>query len=64
MTYDLSSSQSSDVHVKPYKLPKMVDEVDFNLQIGTEIPMNERAMLHWDNINYFVPAPKKTAVQK
>ena len=60
MTNSLNQSTES----RPYKLPKMVDEVDFNLQKGTAIPKNERALLHWDQVNYFVPAPKQTATTK
>jgi len=48
----------SSTEGKAYKLPKLVDEVDFSKHEDNPLPENEQAFLRWENVNYFVPAQK------
>ena len=47
---------------KIYKLPRLVDEVDFSEYIDEAIPENERALLRWENVSFFVPSKKPDTV--
>jgi hypothetical protein len=58
----LQVSSMTSVGTKSYKLPKLVDEVNFNQHEDNPLPANEQAFLKWEDVNYFVPAKKPDSI--